>query len=262
MKYLFNILSWLVIFVLFSGCSDESANSKHSLSSVRQDIKAGELLPRQQFDRRDNLNVRLQIYTFYISEEGYAELSEVFDKAGQLGFEYSDEKDFIANGLVTTGGDMLAWNFLSKVLTKEQAKVASHMSLQTLEGMSEDVFISRLEAPSNVHYSSGGVVSGLSLVPGEFVLRLKPEPLIGLRRATRLDIETVYKTSIAERGKFGEFVFEAVDCRVRLSPGQFILMGPRVWKADYDFLGDKMFFPERSVSAVHFCVIVCDSILE
>ena len=252
-------LTILILFTLaLSGCQEASRDSASSLDT---DIKASDIAPKHDYDRKTNLNVEMFVTLFQIPRSQYPDFLVQLDKAQQLKFDYFDEGAFVSNGLITAGGDKLIWNILAKYFSDTDVIAIDKINLRILEGLAEDVEFAEIEKQSNIFYiGTNNAISAAGFVPGQIALRLRAEPLIGLRQATKLVVQTVYKPD--SNSQSSEFIFRPVGFSLRLRPGQFFILGPGNIEDKEFYLVDKAYLTESPIPVVKFFVITCNLITE
>lgn len=258
-------LSLVFLFISFlTGCIGSNASSRQPW----KDVKASELISRQQRLEDKSITVGLHIYLFQIQADKLPQIQEQIVRTDDLRIKYNNPDAFLANGLTGCAGDRDDWRKFAELLTQSQPQVKKHINLLISENMPDDIITAEISRPASIIYHSDeNTTSGIGFDTGRMTLRIKVGSLLGLRQACRLDAVPVYsvgkktrKPSVG-RGNY-EFAFEAAAFNVHLQPGQFILLAPaqpQTDQTDTQTLGDYLFCPQDQNTA-DMCLIACSLI--
>jgi hypothetical protein len=260
MKRFYLALAVTVLTAFVSGCV-------RSRLDIWHDIKAAELIGRQQLEQSKVRTAGINIYILQISSDKLTELQDIIVKTDALPVKYNASDAFWANGLASCGGGKNDWQKINEFLSDSQFKIEKSVSLYAVENVADDVIITKTSQPVSILYrSEPPATAGIGLEAGRVVLRLTTKPVIGLRGVCSLDIRPAYKTGLEKNEKAGsEFVFDAAAMSVQIRPGQFILLGPGSVKSpsnDMQTIGDLMFWPKESENVITLYLIACNLIKE
>ncbi len=263
-KHFLCSLTVLFLILFLAGCLRSDSWSQ----KIWQDVKATDLISRQQLPENKSMTAGLNIYVFQILTDKLTEIQELITQTDTLGIEYGNINTFLANGLIGCAGDSESWQKIGQLLSQSEPVVRRRISVLVTENISEDVVISDTLQPSSVFYYSGGsATAGIGFDTGQIILRLRATSLIGLRQICNLQVIPVYKTDTEQKTKKQsagqdsyEFVFDSAALNVRLRPGQFALLASATETAQTDIktTGDIMFYPEGSGNTVNLCFIACN----
>jgi hypothetical protein len=256
----------LAVFFLISflaGCIGSNASSR----KVWKDVKASELISRQQPSENKTMTVGLNIYVFQIQADKLTEIQEQIGRTDTLPVKYNNPDAFSANGLVGCAGDRISWQKIAELLAQSQHRIKKRINLLIAENITDDIVVTETPQPVSVVYRSNSTTAGIGFNAGRMVLRMKTKPLIGLRQTCRLDITPVYRTGVRQkikkqlvsRDKY-EFAFESAALNVRLQPGQFVLLAPAAAELEQigtQTIGDIIFYPKSPQNTANLCLIAC-----
>ncbi|MDO8301781.1 MAG: hypothetical protein Q7T18_00920, partial [Sedimentisphaerales bacterium] len=105
-------------------------------------------------------------------------------------------------------------------------------------------------------------VTGVTLGPGETMLRLTAAATPEVRGVCKLTVEPIFKSTAKPdsiSAVSDELAFDTVSFIATLSPGDFILLGPAAY-APQDMTLGSIFFSSPDKSAVLLYLIVCTEV--
>jgi hypothetical protein len=262
---------YLFIVLLFISFLTGGTGSNVSSRKPWLDIKASELISRQQLPERKAINVSLHIYLFQIRTDKLAQIQEQFSQPYTLPVKYNDPCAFWENGIIGCAGDRTSWQKVAALLTQSQPETKKHISLLIDENAAQDIVVTQVPRPVSIVYRSGSTIAGIGFDTGTVILRIKVNSLIGLRQACRLDVTPVYRTDAARqkakkilvRRENREFIFESAAFNVRLQPGQFVLLVPaekQTDQAESQTISNILFYPQTTKNTANLCLIACNLI--
>jgi len=165
---------------------------------------------------------------------------------------------------------MTIWNKITEQLNSAGTKVVKTVSLLLTPGEPDDIVIAVLMKKKDIYYTSGrGSLEGATIGPGIVGLRIRAEKLSGSRGICEVDVQPVFSpaTSQPERlsGKWeksGDLYFTAVGFELKMSPGDFILFGPKKYLRDEITLGGMLFSKIGREAAVRIYLLICTDIVD
>lgn len=259
---------FFIIFVFFLGCE----NSRHSKLKSSKNVTVGELIANQQIEQTKVKTVVLDIYTFQIDSARLPEIQNLICLTKTLPIVYNTKDTFLLNGLIACAGNGNDWDRISRPIFKSTPRIAKSTTLYSVEGVSDDVMITRISEPESILYYAGqSKTAGMGLDAGQIMLRTKTSSVIGLRQVCNVDIMPIYKTGFSQGIKSpvdangGEFMFESAQAACRLGAGQFILIAPatvRAGQGESRTLGDVICYPQKPPKTVNVYLINCNQIKE
>jgi hypothetical protein len=257
------LLAILLFISFLPGCTGSSRKPWRN-------IKAAELISRQQPLEDKSMIVGLHIYLFRIQTNKLPQIQNQIGQTDTLPVKYDDPDAFLANGLISCAGDRASWQKIAQLVALSQPKTLKHFNILMTENMAEDVVIAETNQPISIVYRSNDITAGIGFDTGQTILRIKASSLIGLRQACRLDITPVYRTAAAQKTKKRsagrenyESVFESAALNVHLQPGQFVLLAPARTQTDPNTaqtIGDILSSSPNPQKTANLCIIACNLI--
>ncbi|MGB8226947.1 MAG: hypothetical protein WCE45_08830 [Sedimentisphaerales bacterium] len=235
----------------------------------RRNIKAAELISRQQPLEGKFMTVDLHIYVFRIQTKKLPQIQNQIGQTNALPVKYDDPDAFLANGLICCQGDRASWQKIAQLLALSQSKTIKQINILMTENTAEDIVIAEAVKSVSAIYYSNNATAGINFDAGQMVLRLKVSPLIGLRQACRLDVTPVYKIISRESKKLKsseknrEFIFDSAALSVRWQPDRYVLIAPANAKEEQNeaqTIGNIISYRQTPEDTADLCLIACDSI--
>lgn len=248
------ILVFSCVVMLLGGC-----NGAEEDKPIWEKVKIGDLLPTRggKGPSKGTLKtINFNVYVFEMPAENIGTLADVREMLYEQQFRFFDYNAFRANSFSVGFGQMQMWDEIGELLNAAGAKKMPTVSLLLVEGQSNDVTIIDLYGEQPVFYvAGGGSMPGASIGPGKLALRVKAEKIAGARGVCNVMVHPVFtpprRSSIPElagRAKAGELPFVSAGFQLRMSPGEFFLLGPERYVSDQISLGGLFFSkPEGSL---------------
>jgi hypothetical protein len=175
------------------------------------------------------------------------------------------------------------WNEVYSLLLDADSKKIAKTLLMLTDNQTEDITIAGISSPRTIFFKSiYGSREGANVGPGVLILRIKTQKVPSSRGVTDVTAYPVFSPPITRstipeldaRVKRREFTFSSAAFGLKMSPGDFILLGPKEYNSDQTSLGSMFFsnpqgslFPnenegESSVfkNAVRIFLLVCTNI--
>jgi len=157
------------------------------------------------------------------------------------------------------------WSQINKILTEAGAKKRQTISLLLFDGQMEDVFIEWLKEGQTVFYfSTDESMKGVSVGQGALALRIKAEKIGSSRGVCGFNAVPVSaprrRYSIrqsVDHGQTSEFVFGSTGFGLKMSPGDFIILGPKKYISHQITLGSLFFSKTGPKSVVRIFLVIC-----
>jgi hypothetical protein len=221
-------------------------------------------------DGRPLKTINLDIHIF----EMPAEDTNVFNYAQQMLYtkplQFNNYEAFKANSFSASFGQIQMWNTVANVLRNAGSKHIETASLLLPDGETHDFTIARLNKEQTIFYiSTAGSMEGATIGPGKLALRIKVEKIPGERGACKVNAQPVFPSPItspipqlAERAKSNEFLFTSAGFYLKMSPGDFVLLGPDKYIGHQITLGSLFFSRPGRRPSIRMFLIVCTGIID
>ncbi|MHC4546742.1 MAG: hypothetical protein ACYSYL_19870 [Planctomycetota bacterium] len=208
--------------------------------------------PTAQLIKTINFNV----YIFEIPSEDIGTLDDVWPMVYTQPLRFNNPDAFSENSFLAGFGQIPMWGRIADLLRSANGIQAGTVSLLLPDGQSNDVAVAVLGKEQTVFYTSKNrSKEGLKPGPGQLGLRIQAEKIPDSRGVCKVSVLPVFsslkRTSIpllSGREKSGEFLFTSVGFILKMSPGDFVLVGPKKYDSGQTTLGSLFFSkPEGSL---------------
>jgi len=256
MARLFQIAVFSCLCLCLAGC-DASEKSE----PIWQNVKITDLAPSHPAKRPDSPLVKtadFAVYTFEIPAEKVEMLDDIWQMMYTQPLRFIDYDAFCANSFSVGFGRLQMWNKIADLLHAANGKKVEKTLLLLTDGRAETVVAAVLADEKTIfHISTSGAMEGVTLGPGKLAIRIKAEKIAGSRGVCSVDVQPAFlpplknpmlrRASAADTAP-GEFVFAAAGFGLKMSPGDFFLVGPKEYSSSRITLGSAFFSkPQGSV---------------
>ncbi len=237
-----------------TGCGGPEENEP-----IWQQFKIGDLAPSHSAKGPDGQLLKtanFNVYIFEIPAENISVLDDIWRMLYSKPLQFNNYEVFKANSFLAGFGQAQMWSKIIDLLLAADGKGTERVSLLLPDGRTNDLPIARLDNEQSIFYiSTEGSMEGVSIGPGELTLRMKAEKIPGSRGVCKMSAVPVFsppkRSSIpllSGREKSGEFLFSSAGFILKMSPGDFVLVGPDEYDRGQTTLGSLFFSkPEGSL---------------
>lgn len=254
--------------VLLTSCKAPEKNEP-----IWQQVKISDLAPSSGAkDGRGRLlkTINLDIHIFEMPAEDTNALNYVWQMMYTKPLQFNDYDAFCANSFSVGFGQIQMWNTIANVLRGAGSEHIETVSLLLPDGETNDFTIARLNKEQTVFYiSSASSMEGATIGPGKLALRIKVEKIPGSRGVCLVNAQPVFTPPIqspipqlAERAKAAEFLFTSAGFGLKMSPGDFVLLGPKKYIGHQITLGSLFFSRPKPKPAVRMFLLLCTRIID
>ncbi|MBA7657043.1 hypothetical protein ES703_64973 [subsurface metagenome] len=252
--------------LLLTGC-----NAPEKSEPIWQQVKITDIAPVHNGKQPDSQllkTINFNVYIFEMPAENISTLNDVWQMLYTKPLRFNDYDAFVANSFSVGFGEVQMWNKIADLLQTAGAKRVKTVSLLLSDGQAETIAIAALGNEQTIFYiSTDGSMEGATIGPGILALRIKAEKIPGLRGVCNVDVQPVFSSPIrssipqlAAREKLGEFLFNAAGFRLKMSPGNFVFLGPKKYSSDQITLGSLFFSRPGLMPVVRTFLLVCSRI--
>jgi len=266
---------------LLTGCSAPEKNEP-----IWEQIKIGDLAPSPDAKPpwgRLVKTINFVIHTFEIPAENISALDDIwhmlpgshFAKNRKMGalytkpLRFNDYNAFKANSFSVGFGRRRTLNKIAHLLHNADAKKIKTVSLLLPDGQDKDLAIKRLDNEQTIFYiSTAGSMEGATVGQGKLALRIKAEKIPGSRGVCDVDIKPVFSSLIKSliprltRKKSGDFLFTPLGFKLKMSPGDFVFLGPQKFISHQITLDSLFFSRPKPRPLIRAYLIVCTRIID
>ncbi len=256
---------------------------------IWEKVKIGDLTPYQAGKPPQTQllkTINFDVHVFEIPAENASKLNDIRSSLRanyRKPMRFNNPNAFSANSFSVCFGQIPILNRVNDLLLTAGGQKITTASLLLADGQAESIVVAGLDSPRTVFFTSiSGSREGANVGPGILGLRIKAEKMPGLRGACNVNAYPVFSPpklsgsipQLTARAKLREFLFTSAAFGLRMSPGDFIFLGPEKYIGDQTTLGGlffskpegSLFFsvterkgPERK-PAVRIFLIVCTGI--
>ena len=182
-----------------------------------------------------------------------------------------DDYDAFGANLFSAGfGRARMWNRIADLLRAAGGKKIETVSLLIPDGQYQSIAIAGLDKEQTIFYAStDGSMAAVSVGPGELTLRIRAEKIPGWRGVCKVSARPVFSPPmrsaiplLATSQRAGRFVFTCCGFGSRMSPGDFVFLGPREYHRDQMTLAGLFFSRPRRRPVLRTYLIICTGINE
>jgi hypothetical protein len=266
-RFCLNIILGLAV-VLLVGCGEGKKEK-----SILKGVKIGDLAPTTgKGEGRVQLlkTINFKIYILELPAENLGVLDSVWLMLYTKPVRLNDAYAFKANSFSIGVGQMPVWSEVVGQLDAGGAKVVKTVTLLLTSGEPDDLVIAAVTEKRDVSYISGkGSWGAATIGPGSVGLRIKAERIAGSRGVCEVEALPVFSPVIlrptrlmGEQEKRGDLFFTTVGFKLKMSPGDFVLLGPEQYPKDQTTLGGIFFSESAREAAVRAYLLVCTDIID
>lgn len=234
-------------------------------------LKISDLAPSapQPTDRPSQRPMEFAVCFFELPAEHFAASAELWTRLYTAPLRFASSDAFKANGFAAGFGDQQTWSEVSRILQAAQANKARTISMVIFDQQPRDIIIAPLNTEQSVFFTdAGGRIAGVTLSAGATALRISAGKIPTARGLARVNIQLVFKSRPVLGGLGwlppGEVVFDSAGFELKLSPGQFVLLGPaRYHPGETKMTLDKLFCTaDEPRQIVRMYLILCRGIVD
>ena len=174
--------------------------------------------------------MQFNMYIFSLPADNFIAVKDVWTTLSTKPIQFISHDSFDENGFAAGAGKTAMWEPIAEKLRAAKSTNLKTTDLVIFSKNQEYVSLLKLEAEKNIFYrTQDNKINGATLGPGEAVLRLTAVTPPDVRGVCKLTVEPMFK-STATPGEApadaNDLVFTTATFSVRMSPGDFVLLGP------------------------------------
>jgi len=220
---------------------------------IWENVKIGDLAPRhgkKPPSAQLLKTISFNLHIFEIPAENIDKLDDVRKTLYTKPLRFHSLHAFGANSFSVCFGQIRRWNEIYGSLLAAGGKIITKVSLMLADGQTENIAITGLNGPRILFFTSTyGSREGANIGPGILALRIKTQKVPGSRGVCNVTAYPVFSPPMIRgtipqlnaRTKKREFPFSAAAFGLKMSPGDFILLGPKEYISDQTALGGLFF---------------------
>jgi hypothetical protein len=240
---------------------------------VWEQIKIGDLAPSSDGMGMSSQLLKMinfDVYIFEIPAEKIGVLNDAWQMLYTEPLQFKDSKAFGSNFFAAGFGQTQMWDKVGDLLRQADSKKVEKVTLLLNDGEARDFAISGLTSERTVFYvPTAGSMEGVTVGPGKIALRIKAEKIPGSRGVCNVEMEPVFLPPVADQvaarlaahRKTGEFLFTPAGFVLKMSPGDFVFLGPKKYVSDEITLAGYFFSRAKPKPVVRTYLFVCTRII-
>ncbi len=204
---------------------------------LSEQVKIGDISPsdgdKQPVGKSIN-TIDFDVHIFEIPAENIDKINDAWGLLYTEPLRYHSYQAFTASSFVVRFARVRMWDRINDMLRAAGGQKIVTVSLLLPDGQANDIIVKGLNTEQSVFYiSADGQKESAAIGPGILCLRIKAAKIPDLRDVCELTAYPVFtvpaSSSIPElsaRAKSREFSFLSAAFGLRMSPGDFIMLGP------------------------------------
>ena len=252
------------VLLILWGCGPAEPDA--ATQSGQHRLKVGDLAAPKA--HRLPAQVNLQMVVFEVPAENVASLAEVFGILRADPIQFADRATFEANDLRAGFGTRNIWEQLAEKLDDASAEQVYLNALVHFDDRGLDLMTLPLAERRTLSYvQADGKNASVELEPGQLAWSSTARPVPQLRGVADVGFRYVYrrqtditKARLAQKDRVEERAFDFSVLSVKMSQGDFILLGPTAFHESNDEheLADMPFVvPSHPTGAVRLYLVIC-----
>jgi len=239
---------------------------------IWEQTKIGDLAPHVAAEPNQQLSdiINFDVYVFEIPATDANILGNIWPALYTQPLQFNSYSAFAMNLFAAGFGQTQDWNRIAEYLRNANAKRVERNSLVLLSGRPKDLYVTSIDSEKTIFYTSVSHVSeGVTIGPGSFVLRIKAQKIPEQRGVCDMSVQPVFTPPRkfrlplrAEDGKTSPFAFDALELELKMSPGDFLLLGPKRYTTDQSGLAGLFFSTDVPRPSVKLYLFVCGEIAD
>ncbi|MGD2094645.1 MAG: hypothetical protein PVH77_06535 [Phycisphaerales bacterium] len=280
LSFIFCFLSSVLLCFCTTGCK------KPEEKPIWEQVKIGDLAPRQS-DKPPSARllktINFDLHILEMPADNIDKLDDIRKTLYTRPIRYNSQHAFGANSFSVCFGQVRMWNEVYGLLLDADSKKIAKTLLMLTDNQTDDIAIAGISSPRAIFFKSiYGSREGANVGPGILALRIKTQKVPSSRGVINVTAYPVFSPPIGRstipeldtRVKRREFIFSSAAFGLKMSPGDFILLGPKEYNSDQTSLGGLFFsnpkgslFPDETEgkssvfkASVRIFLLVCTGI--
>ncbi len=222
-------------------------------------VKIGDLAPSHpdtQSGAQLLKTINFGLHMFDIPAENISKLNDFWPVLDTKPLRFNNARAFKANSFLVGFAPIQLWDKVHELLLAAGGQKIGTVSLFLADSQANDLAITGLDREHSISFVGGELLSQRASVgPGILALRIKAAKVPGVRGACTVIAHPVFTLptaspvpELAARQRVREFPFISTAFGLKMSPGDFIVLGPENYVGDFSTLSSVFFCkPEGSV---------------
>ena len=264
----FHIITICGLALTLTACGESQKNKP-----IWEQVKITDLMPstgKETVELRQLKTINFNVCVFEVPAENISDVNGIWQMLSTQPVRFNNYEAFKANLFMAGFGQAPAWNKIDQLLIAAGGKEKETNYLLLPDGRFGWVPVAKLKSQQTVFYvPNGGRMEGVAVESGSLVLRIKAEKIAGSRGVCNFTAQPVYLSAArstvsqpASREKTGEINFDSVGFGLKMSPGDFFLLGPEKYVSDRMTLSSLFFTKSERKPVIRIFLFVCARIAD
>ncbi|MDH4241660.1 MAG: hypothetical protein OEW48_19040 [Phycisphaerae bacterium] len=203
----------------------------------------------EQVNRQRLETINFNVYIYEIPSDNIGTLEEIWPMVYAQPLQFNNFESFSANSFLAGFGQIPMWSRIADLLRSADGVQVGTVSLLLPDGRSNDVAVAILDKEQAIFYfSEKRSMIKAKFEPGQFGLRIQAEKIAGSRGVCAVSVLPVFSPLkrgslplLSRQEKPGDILFTATGFSLKMSPGDFVLVGPEKYNNSLTTLGGLFF---------------------
>jgi hypothetical protein len=200
--------------------------------------------------------INFNVYIYEIPSDNIGTLEEIWPMVYSEPLQFNNFEAFSGNSFLAGFGQIPMWNRIADLLRSADGIQVGRVSLLLPDGRFNDIAVAVLKKEKAIFYfSEKRSMNKAKFEPGQFGLRIRAEKITGSRGACAVSVLPVFSPlkrgflpPLSRHEKKSDILFTATGFSLKMSPGDFVLVGPEKYNNSLTTLGGLFFSkPEGSL---------------
>lgn len=250
---IFQIVFFVSLVFALTGC--KSPAEKPIWERVKiTDLVSSDVNEQVEGQRLKTINFNVHIYE--IPSDNIGTLEEIWPMVYSEPLQFNNFEAFSGNSFRAGFGQIPMWSRIADLLRSADGIQVGRVSLLLPNGRSNDIAVAVLNKEQAIFYfSEKRSMNKAKFEPGQFVLRIRALKIAGSRGVCSVSVLPVFSplrrgflAPLSRHEKPEDILFTATGFSLKMSPGDFVLVGPEKYNNSLTTLGGLFFSkPEGSL---------------
>jgi hypothetical protein len=246
----------MLVLIGGAGCPPQPPTEKPTAES----IKIGDIAPKAGAARKPQFltTAAIDVHTFDLPAENVGKLDDLWEILSTKSIWMTSYNAFRQNSFRVRSGRIEAWQRIADLLTKAGAQRIGTSTLMVNDTDPTDWSIMSSPSPGTISFADESLLrQEVNLGAGRLVLRLRTEPIPGVRGVRRLIAYPAHSLPVSSgipelqaQIKQNEFTFSAAAFAAQMGPGDLLVLAPTEYTGERLTLGGLFFNKPEPVTFI------------
>ena len=210
----------------------------------------------EQVNEQQLKTINFNVHIYEIPSDNIGTLEEIWPMVYSEPLQFNNFEAFSGNSFLAGFGQIPMWRRIADLLRSADGMQVGRVSLLLPDGRSNDISVAVLKKEKTIFYfSEKRSMNKSKFEPGQFGLRIRAEKIVGSRGACAVSVLPIFSplrrgflSPLSRHEKQEDILFTATGFSLKMSPGDFVMVGPEKYNNSLTTLGGLFFSkPEGSL---------------